>query len=170
MKRPFAYLLVFSLLICNSCGSSYEQLDNVTGLALFDINAAPIGRWNIPNDKRGESTVYPNPGNGNVFIFTSFPISKIWVIEADCSASTDENILEQSEELSYTVSEVEPLSVLTLELNSATEASLDMTKFSPGFYRVFYESDAGELYWQNIFIDPSVIEFLDYALLDEACG
>ncbi len=152
-----------------SCSNdSYQEIDKVTGLAIYDVNGGAIGLWNVPNDNSEVGVVFPNPSSGLVSLFSSEPLSRVWIVSADCSPSSDEDIRALSDDLIYTVSEVDNLAIRSFDLNGDF-GNLNLQDLAAGFYRVFYESITGELFWQNIFIDPSVISFPDFSILDEAC-
>lgn len=173
MKKLVSLSLLAILLI--SCGGkeSYEELDAVTGIYLFDINGSIIGDWNVPNDNRRDYTVYPNPSDGNVSLFipsrTGAKPKAIWVVPGKCEASDDNDIL--TADIEFSVDEIQNASVLSdINLDHITSnVQLALTSLSEGFYKVFFQDENDGVYWQNIFISPGTLNFPDNSLLDAVC-
>lgn len=151
---------------------SFMDVDVVTGLRLYDPNGAAIGLWRDPNDKPGEVTFYPNPAGDFVGMFSQGPaVVRLWIVAADCLHDTETADIEgQSGSLAFAVSDVSGIAVRELGSGDpATALSIDASELAPGLYRLFVEMEAGGVYWQNMYIDPSKGSFPDFGFLDGLC-
>ncbi len=182
MKRTLLFLNILFLINLVSCKSDdtqndptdepiYQELDIVTGLDFFDENGAPLGRWKSPNHNPGEISTYPNPNNGNAFIYSPNKIIRIWLIPTSCATdSTTTDILTLSQDLTYTVAELENLQVKDITLTDFNNSiALNFNDVSAGFYKIFFELENGDLNWQNLYIDPAASNFPTFDFLDNLC-
>lgn len=181
MKRqqPIGYflclLLALSFIGCEDNNDdvntpTFRDIDIVTGLDMTDALGAPIGRWKFTNNKAGEVSVFPNPSDGNVSLFSTEGIARVMLIPATClNDSTTVDIPGQSQMLDFSLEEIEALQVKDFQvLVDANEIILDYTDVSAGFYRVFYQI-GNEFFWQNIYIDPAVNNFPNLDFLQGLC-
>ncbi len=173
---------VFLLFICISLVScepdddpakdlKYSSIDVVTGMDLFDANGQAIGRWREPNDKRGNITAFPVPGNGNVAIIGIQNIKRILVIPSTCFRDTvTEDIIGLSQSTAYDIEDIEEFKLLDQSLEMSSEIiNLNLSDLNAGFYKIFYIENEESIFRQNIYIDPNVNNFPDFTALDTAC-
>lgn len=182
MKNCFLFLSILFLINLISCKSDdphndpmdepiYEELGTVTGLDFFDDNGAAIGRWKSPNHNPGEISTYPIPNNGNVFVYSLNKIVRIWLIPGTCAIdSTTEDIPSLSQDLTYTISELENVQVKDISLTDFNnQVALNFNDVSAGFYKIFFELENGDLFWQNLYIDPAASNFPTFDFIDNLC-
>ncbi len=175
----FSILFLINLISCKSDDSNdepmnqpiYQELDIVTGLDFLDENGAPLGRWKSPNHNPEDVSTYPNPNNGNAFIYSPNKIVRIWLIPTTCvTDSTTTDIPTLSQNLTYTISELENAQVKDISLTDFnTQVALNFNDVSAGFYKIFFELENGNLNWQNLYIDPSASNFPTFDFLDNLC-
>ncbi len=169
---------LFLFFCCNDDESSpttqtdYTALDIVTGLDLFDDNGQPVGRWKSPNHNPGLAAIYPIPNIGIVSVFSTEKMERIWLIPAKCALdSVTANIPQLSTSLIYEVSELEAAQLKDIPLaNFNGQAQFNFTDVAKGFYKFFYQIESGELFWQNMYIDPTVSNIPDFSILDDNCN
>ena len=151
---------------------TYTSIDTITGISLYDENGQGIGRWHSPNDNPGDHVVFPNPSNGNLQLYSESVFSNLWLLPASCASDNDPDIVTASNDVVYGQDEIESLALLTLMPpdNQPTSLRLDFSSEDKGFYRLFLKTIDGDIFWQNIFINPSVVNFPDTRMLDEHCG
>lgn len=178
-KITFPFLMVISMVLYfTSCAdvtvtktTDYASLSAVTGLNLADESGAPIGTWNSPNNKTGNAAVYPIPGNGNVSIFSSECLTKIWITPASCVIDTvNQNIPSLSQSIEIDLDEVEDLALEEYDA-SGNIFQLDLSNLGQGFYKIFYQIGPNEeIFWTNYYIDPNFSNVPDIDLLDMQCN
>lgn len=180
-KAPFLFTAIFliSLFSCKDDDThndptdetTYKDLDIVTGLDFFDDNGAAIGRWKSPNHNPGEISTYPIPNNGNLFVFSLETIVHIWLIPATCQTdSITFDIPTLSKNLNYTITELENAQVKDIPLTDFNnQVALNFDDVSAGFYKIFFELENGDLFWQNLYIDPAASNFPTFNFLDNLC-
>ncbi len=132
----------------------YELIDVVTGINLTDDNGQPLGRWQFPNDQRGEAIAFPNPFIDQVLVGTSSSnVEKYWIVPAGCDledASGD--ILDAADDLSFTVTEIEDAASINNTLSTpANQFIIDFSSINSGFYRLFLEVEDGNIYFINLY-------------------
>ena len=112
-----------------------------------------------------------NPNNGNAFIYSPNKIIRIWLIPTSCATdSTTTGILTLSQDLTYTVAELENLQVKDITLTDFNNSiALNFNDVSAGFYKIFFELENGDLNWQNLYIDPAASNFPTFDFLDNLC-
>lgn len=180
MKSLLYLLGMAGLLILGACGDkdeddtnepSFKTIDIVTGLDFTDANGLSIGRWKFTNDKSGEATVFPNPSNGNLFLYSLETINRVMLIPADClNDSTTIDIIGQSESLSFDETAIVEKRIKDIPVsNFNTQMAFDFTDVPPGFYKVFYQINSGDYFWTNVYIDPSVNNFPNFDFLQGLC-
>ena len=182
MKKTFLFLSILFLINLVSCKSDdthtdpmnepiYQELSIVTGLDFFDDNGAELGRWKSPNHNPGEATAYPNPNNGDAFVYSPNKIVRIWLIPATCvTDSTTANIPTLSQDLTYSISELENAQVKNISLTDFNNSvALNLNDVIAGFYKMFFELENGDLFWQNLYIDPAASSFSTFDFLDDLC-
>ena len=142
-----------------SCSNSdqqgtFEDITVVTGLRLIDVNGQDLGVWRAPNENPGSVSIFPNPIQDQVFLFSSSqPISDIWLIPAECIIdSINQNIPTLSTQLTYEGGDIENMSIQTLTELEATSLVLDLSEYSKGMYRLFYSIGDGQFYLSLIHI------------------
>lgn len=175
----FTAIVLFNLMSCESDDDEttqmdnpvYQELDIVTGLDFFDENGAAIGRWKSPNHNLGEISTYPIPNNGNVFIYSLDKIVRVRLVAATCSTdSTTTDIPILSQDLTYTTTELENAQVKDIPLTDFnTQAALNFNDVPAGFYKLFFELENGDLFWQNLYIDPAASNFPTFDFLNNLC-
>ena len=183
MRKTILFLSILFLINLMSCKSDdthndpidesiYQELEIITGLDFFDENGAAIGRWKSPNHNPGEITTYPNPNTGNAFVYSPNKIVRIWLIPSCCATdSTTTDIPSLSQDLTYTISQLENAQVKDISLidfNNST--ALNFNDVSAGFYKIFYELENEDLFWQNLYIDPSATNFPTFDFLNNLCN
>lgn len=149
----------------------FSNIDVVTGLYLFDDNGNAVGRWRDPNDNRNDITAFPVPGNGIISVFGLTNISDIYLVPATCLYdSTTVDIIGQSESTGFDIEDIEEFDVAKIENTGNAELlQFNFTDQNAGFYRLFYVQDSETIYRQNIYFDPSITNFPDFAFLDDIC-
>lgn len=149
----------------------YEELGIVTGLDFFDDNGAALGQWKSPNHNPGDALAFPNPNNGNLLVSSLNVIVRIWLIPATCvTDSTTMNILTLSQDLTYTIPELENAQVKDISLSGFNnQVALNFNDVSAGFYKLFFELENGDLFWQNLYIDPAASNFPTLDFLNDLC-
>ncbi|MFK8006024.1 MAG: hypothetical protein AB8H03_06620 [Saprospiraceae bacterium] len=175
----FSILLLFNLMSCENDDDNsepmaetvYQELGIVTGLDFFDENGAAIGQWKSPNHNPGEVSTYPIPNNGNVFVYSPNKIVRIWLIPTTCTTdSTIADIPTLSQDLTYTITELENVQVKDIPLTDFnSQVALNFNDVSAGFYKLFFELESGDLFWQNLYIDPAASSFPTFDFLDNLC-
>ena len=152
--------------------TDYTVLDVITGIDFYDDIGLPIGRWKSPNHKPGAIACYPIPNIGTVFISSQQVIERIWLIPADCQIDTvTMNIPSLSQDLNYTITELEAAQVKDMPIsNFNNNLILDFSDVTPGFYKIFFLLDSGVLFWQNLYIDPTVNNIPSFQFLDDLCN
>ncbi len=169
------------LFLCFSCDddesspttqTDYTALDIVTGIDLFDNNGQPVGRWKSPNHNPGLAAIFPIPNIGVVSLFSTEKVDRIWLIPASCALDlVTANIPQLSLNLMYEVSELEAAQLKDIPLaNFSGQTQFDFTDVAKGFYKFFYQIESGELFWQNMYIDPTVSNIPDVSFLDSECN
>jgi hypothetical protein len=151
---------------------SYQDIDVVTGLDFFDENGNPIGRWESPNHKPGEAAVFPIPNIGIVSIYSLNKIERVWLVPAFCFLDTSTmDIPVLSQNLSYQLSEIDNAKIIDIPIaDFITIANLNFSDVEKGFYRMFYQLASGELFWYNLYIDPTVNNIADFSFLNDLCN
>lgn len=183
MRKTILFLSILFLINLMSCKSDdthndpidesiYQELEIITGLDFFDENGAAIGRWKSPNHNPGEVTTYPNPNTGNAFAYSPNKIVRIWLIPSSCATdSTTTDIPSLSQDLTYTISQLENAQVKDISLiDFNNSAALNFNDVSVGFYKIFYELENEDLFWQNLYIDPSATNFPTFDFLNNLCN
>ncbi len=152
---------------------TYADLDVVTGLDLSDENGNSLGKWNFPNHKPGQIQVFPNPNSGvaSVVSFSQQKVVRIWLIPATCLVdSLTADIPALSANLTYEVSELESAQIKDISVTDFSfQVQLDFSDVPKGLYRLFYQIEGGELFWENMYIDPTVSNFPTLDFLDGLC-
>ncbi|MFK7771367.1 MAG: hypothetical protein AB8F94_04475 [Saprospiraceae bacterium] len=176
----FSTLFLLQFMSCKSDDNTnkpmdetvYQELGIVTGLDFFDNNGSPIGQWELPNHNPGEISTYPIPNNGNVFVYSPNKIVRIWLIPATCTIdSSSDDIPTLSQDLTYTIAELENVQVKDIPLTDFnTQVALNFNDVSAGFYKIFFEVESGDLFWQNLYIDPTASNFPTFDFLDNLCN
>lgn len=180
MKIVYFLFLSFLFLNLSTCkdddetepssASVYEDLGTVTGLDFFDEVGAAIGSWKSPNHYPGEITTYPIPNNGNIFVISPNKIIRIWLIPTECATDATMDISTLSQNLNYTIPELENLQVKDMMLTDFNnQIALNFDDVAAGFYKIFYELENGNLFWQNLYIDPAATNFPSFDFLDNLC-
>lgn len=149
----------------------YHELQVITGIDLFDANGSPIGRWKTPNDKPGDASVFPNPGIDLVALYSPQPLIHVWLIPTDCVLdSITADIPALSQDLFYEIDDLEAVQIKDIPLTGANnQINLDLSDVPKGFYKVFFQIESEELFWQNIYVDPSAADIPSFEELDGAC-
>jgi len=174
----FCTLLCLMLLNCNGKENpepqpqpGYSDIDIITGLDFFDDNGSPISRWKSPNHNPGEVKTYPNPNIGTVSLYSQQEIIRIWLVPAEFlidSVIMDIPTLSQS--LDYSISDLENINIKDIPIPTFnTNISLDFSDVATGFYKLFYQMDTEELFWQNLYIDPTSTNIPTFGFLDNLC-
>ena len=184
MKDIKLTLVLFSFLVFSSCGKDdgpvkvcepenpyYSQINIITGMDFFDFNGNPVGRWGFPNHKTGEAFVYPIPSTGVVSVSSQNKIKRIWLTPAEClkdSVTVDITMLSQS--LNFEVSDIASIQVKdipTPDFNN--NINLNFEDVAIGMYRLFYQLDSDEIFWYNLYIDPSVNNIPNLDFMENGC-
>jgi len=188
MNKLVSLLFFISLFTFIHCGSDdemttpdpdpmpevdYTDLGTVTGFDFFDANGQIIGRWGFPNHNPKDGVlIYPNPGNGALFMFSNDPVDRIWLIPAECGTdSITMDIPELSADLSYDISTLEGAQIRDIATPGFNQnMGFNFEDVAAGFYRLFYQMESGEIFWVNLYIDSSQNSFPDYfQLIDNLC-
>jgi len=175
--RISIFIIVFAFLFNIACEDSteepikdYTSIDALTGLRLTDTNGQAIGLWRDPNDKPGNTSVFPNPNSGAVFVFSPEPIQTIWILNADCiHDEINEDIISLAESLSFDTTQINDIDIQQYPANGTNQLNLNLSDLTKGFYRLFLELDSGEINWHNIYIDQNATTFIDLSELDVIC-
>lgn len=170
-------LIIIGILFISSCNDDQEpsidftEIDALTGIRLLDINGAPIGVWNEANDNPGSLTAFPNPSNGIITIAGAENLKTIHLTETTCGMdSITQNISELSLELSFSTLEISVKTIESFNIgNNSFSVLLNLQDQSIGFYKIFFELLDGSIFWQNIYIDPNITNFIDLSDLDLNC-
>jgi len=178
---------LFILLFCgiclfgvNSCADvtttkkvDYSSFSAITGLSFVDANGSPIGTWKAPNQKPGNASIYPIPGNGTVSFLgdTAEEFTKVWVTPASCITDTiNENIPGLSLSIEVDLDEVEEIALAEYNV-SGNVITLDISNLGQGFYKILYTtSTSTEIFWTNYYLDPNFSGGPDITLLDMECN
>lgn len=174
MKQLFLALLALCFLL-TACPDDDElpttvddalAVNIVTGLNAVDSNGAPVGTFENPNTFAGEVAVFPNPATtvaivqytgqatGNAAI-----IDRCWIFTAsrDTTFASFNFTLGLNSE-TYTMQNLDTLSgVANITLGVGT-ATLNLSNFTAGYYRIFYQMGNGERFWDNLYIDPTATD------------
>ena len=182
MKKTLLVFTTLLFLILISCKNDdnqidpmdepvYQELGIVTGLDFFDDNGQPFGRWKSPNHNPGEISTYPIPNNGNAFVYSPNKIVRIWLIPTTCATdSTTTDIPTLAQDLTYTIAELENVQVKDISLTDFNnQVALNFNDVPAGFYKIFFELENGDLFWQNLYIDPAASNFPMVDFLDNLC-
>ena len=171
MKHLFL-LLTFALLFATCQDDEmvvdpYTQelaLEIVTGLQTRDFNAAPVGSLGNPNTFSGEVDIYPvpaiNTANIQYFGGANLQVRQYWIFAA--SATTDYADINFQQELSndtYSADEVSDLNIIQTNTVNQSAFAIDVSDFSPGYYRIFYLISDETLLWDNLYVDPNAGDF-----------
>ena len=170
LKSIIHVLCVIILFV--SCGvNDDKEIDVVTGLHLFDANGSALGLWNEPNDNLGDALCYPNPSNGILSLASQDQIIKVWILEGNCMASSDETIREDASTLNYTIGKIEEQQIREIPIIDFNGIiTLNLTDLGEGFYRIFYMTVPEDLFWQNVYVDPNITSFQDLLFINDACN
>ena len=149
----------------------YADLDIVTGLDLYDDNGNPMGRWKSPNHNPGAVYTFPIPSAGTVSLHSQQQIVRVWLIPATCyNDSTTFDIPALSQNLDFEISELETAQIKDIPIpNFNNQINLDFSDVAAGFYRLFYQLNNGELFWENVYIDPNATNIASFEFLDGLC-
>ncbi len=173
----FLSISFFTFIACNDdespiapIDSYFENVNTVTGLYLYDINASGIGKWRQPNVKKSEEVnIYPIPASDVLNISSNLHITNVWIIEAACYNEDTENIEELSQALSYEKAELVPIEFTATFSSPTDNFQINLEAYEKGFYRLFYEINNDQIYWENLYVDPAVSNFPDFNFLDDLC-
>jgi len=179
MKAQCKAVLIFSLFIFSvgckddDSSSNFEKINTVTGISYFDENASAIGRWQFPNEKETDILLFPVPAVDVITLASQEPLKNVWVILGDCEdEDVGEEIPQMSQSLNYEVSEIEARQILAF---TGTELSdefltINISSLDEGFYRMFFETELGEIFWKNFYKSNEPLSGQDIgAVLDNAC-
>jgi len=149
----------------------FEDINIITGLDFSDDNGSPIGRWRSPNNKPGEVDCYPNPNIGILGIHSQEKITHFWLIAAECLNDTiTSDIYSKAKALEYVPDSLEAYIVQEIPINDFNvNMYLNFSEVLPGFYRLFFKMETGELFWENLYMDPTVNNIPDFQFLDDMC-
>lgn len=182
MNNRFLLAAILGLglcLLCNSCGDltsvqgpDYATLDAVTGLEFTDASGVTIGTWQEPNHNPGPVNIFPIPNDGRMNVASTEIVVNIWVIPAYCFVdSVNTNIPSLSMDLGYDIEDIEALTAVEIPADNFNGLlALQLDQLSTGFYKVFYEMSDGELFWTNIYVDPSINSFPGFSFFDDLCN
>ncbi len=174
--KTFCLLALFSF---SNCGNdddappakTFKDIDVVTGMNLYDVNGAAIGKWKDPNINPGDVSVFPNPCLGELFVNSQEKILRLWLIASQCKVGESDNIESQSLGINFEESELDASALRTFNTpNFQDVLLLDFSDLPKGFYKLFYETEEAEIFWQNLYIDPTVNNIPDLTALDAACN
>lgn len=185
MKNIKLTLVLFSFLVLFSCGKdddpvkvcesddpAFTEINVITGMDFFDFNGSSLGRWGFPNHKTGEALVYPNPSTGVLSVSNQVKIETIWLTPVVClKDSITSDITTLSQDLEFTATQIESIqikTVITPDFNN--NINLNFGDVAKGMYRLFYQIDSGEIFWYNLYIDPSATNFPDFDFMENGCN
>ncbi len=157
--------------VCVSDESDYVEINVITGMDFFDANGSALGRWGFPNHKLGNALVYPIPSTGVLSVSSQEKIEKIWLTPAVClKDSVTADITMLSQDLNYSASQVETIQVKEVTIaDFNNNVNLDFGDVGTGMYRLFYQLDSGNIFWYNLYIDPSATSFPDFDFMENGC-
>lgn len=183
IKLTLLLLCIIAFFSCNDdedpilegCGSEplqYTLINYITGMDFYDANGASIGRWGFPNHKQGDALIYPIPSTGVVSISSQNKIKRIWLAPAACvKDSVTQNITMLSQDLNFSVSEIESIQVKdipTPDFNN--NINLNWIDVPTGMYRVFYQMESDEIFWYNFYISTGSGNIPDFSFMDNWCN
>lgn len=165
-------LLTFALLF-STCQDDemvvdpYTQelaLEIVTGLQTRDANGAPVGTLGNPNVFSERVDIFPVPAintvNVQYFGSSNLQVKQYWIFAAN--ATTDYADINYQQELGngvYSPDEVSNLNIVQTNIVNQSAFALDLSGFTPGYYRIFYLMSNDQLNWDNIYVDPNATDF-----------
>lgn len=148
------------------------NIEIVTGLQARDANAAPIGAFGNPNTFSGELDIYPNPSTSTVnvqyFGGSNLQVKQYWIFAAAQNTDyTGINYLSLLDNETYSADEVSDLNTVQTNTVNQSAFALDVSSFTPGYYRIFYLMSDETLFWDNIYVDPAASPG---SILDDIAG
>ena len=152
--------------------ADYSKIDVITGMDFFDFNGLPVGRWGFPNHKTTDDIyIYPNPATGVIYLSSQVTIKRVWLVAADCfKDSITMNIPTLSQDLNFPVADLQAAQIKDIPTPDFMDAAqFDFSDVATGFYKLFYQKDNDEIFWHNIYIDPTVNNFPDLSFMDNNC-
>lgn len=151
-------LVVFMAALALGCSSSDEggaettSMDIVTGITFrqnFDDAPLQLGNPNVLVD--GKFVVYPNPANDVVILQAESAVSDVWIVPARArKIYQDVNFGSVLTNGLYPEATISSNSDFSLNGQSASTLSLNISALPPGYYRVFAKI-GGQLYWDNLY-------------------
>ena len=131
------------------------DIELLTGLQFRDTNGLVISKVGNPNNKEQEAQFFPNPVQGVFSVFSLRSIRNIWLAPAVVSMDYEEVDFDiELSELNYSREEVEQIQIRTIDAAGTNNITIDVSDFTAGYYRIFYEFIDGEIAWDNAYIDP----------------
>ncbi|GAB5400769.1 MAG: hypothetical protein Aureis2KO_23540 [Aureisphaera sp.] len=131
-----------------------EALGLVTGVRArqtFDQKPLLLGNPNVFVSGLALTAV-PNPARDIMFLYSNGTINDVWVIPAEAEKiyqDEDFNAVYSSD--SYSINDVENISVVTASTINEGGATVNLEDLDPGYYRIFALVD-GTLQWENLYI------------------
>ena len=136
------------------------NLNIVTGIQMRDENGQPIGNAGNPNSKSGEISVFPNPliDAANVFILNGF-LDEIWILKGTQNmAFTTLDFTSILENHEVPIDSISDNKIMEFGLPSDQDIraiTLNLQNLETGYYRIFYKTKAGEIFWDNLKVDKT---------------
>jgi len=175
MRKSISLVLIIALLTaCSGNSNNPEEagkLNIITGINLVDGNGIIRGVYGNPNVLRTESeknaknrnddepisvsdiissvfTVYPTIVEDVFSIGTSKKVKKLWIIKG--VPTRDFQNIDFESTLSngmYTSKEISDNALENIDLQTSGTPVINVSGYAKGFYRVFIETEEGEIYW-----------------------
>ncbi|WP_075341568.1 hypothetical protein [Tenacibaculum agarivorans] len=183
MRKSILLVLIIVLLTaCSGNSNNPEEagkLNIITGINLVDVTGTTNGVYGNPNVLRNDSgtnaknrkddepisvsdiissvfTVYPTIVEDVFSIGTSKKVKKLWIVKG--VPTRDFQNIDFESTLSngmYTSKEIGDSAVEDIDLQTSGTPIINVSGYAKGFYRVFIETEEGEIYWENISIGYS---------------
>lgn len=159
MKKVILSLIVLHTLAfqCDPGTGIYDSnardFDIMTGLQVRASNGVELQKLGNPNIKTGGIATYPNPANTSISCIGPDIVRKVWYVPGVLEfnfKSVEFDVLYQNH--LYQESEIDENRIRFYTPNSSYFIN-NVSEIPSGYYRVFYQLDNGEVYWDNLYID-----------------
>lgn len=182
-------LLAATLLILVGCKQDQDEpepieptdMNIVTGIYLINEVGAQVGEYGNPNERKVSSNAlhyaraFPVPARNRLSVELQIDSIdsevKVWLIPGKQNLDfADTNFAKALSDHTYDQKDLTQAAVIDQSFASADGyPAIDVSKLTPGFYRMFVHIEQGDLlFWQNIYIPRPNSSWDDFTAIFEA--